>query len=141
MQSRNGKIKQFYNSISKTDYEHFLFPEWNKQEGLHCPLVVEGAKGKSVYRFNRCAELSRNVLNNVSGSNSLKGVFGLIPKKPNRVDITFFASRSSVEQYLLNVKCKQFFHGVIVSENDYELTNSDMVYKLATPTQFLIFVG
>lgn len=36
-----------------------------------------------------------------------------------------------------NVKGKTNFpwRTVIVAENDYELTNSDMVYKLATPSQ------
>jgi alpha-glucosidase len=77
-------------------------------------------------------------LNNNNGSNSLKGVFSTYPKEMKKgggaMHHELVISR---EKYIAKCNGKTVFpwRVVAVAANDYELANSDMVYKLATPTQ------
>ena len=129
---------QFANSHENI-YEHFKLSEWNKQRLALSPLVVESAKGIKVCVLE--ADLLNYpgmYLNNSDGTNSLKGVFATYPKELKKGGGAMHHEIvQSREQYIAKCNAKTVFpwRVVAVAENDYELANSDLVYKLATPTQ------
>ena len=138
----NGKDssfeKQFANS-HESHYEHFNLSEWNKHRLAMSPMVVEAAKGKKVCILE--ADLLNYpgmYLNNNDGSNSLKGVFATYPKEMKKGGGAMHHELVQTrEKFIAKCAGKTAFpwRAVVVAANDYELANSDMVYKLATPTQ------
>ena len=103
------------------------------------PMVVEAAKGKKVCILE--ADLLNYpgmYLNNNDGSNSLKGVFATYPKEMKKGGGAMHHELVQTrEKFIAKCAGKTAFpwRAVVVAANDYELANSDMVYKLATPTQ------
>ena len=136
--NHNSFESQFANSHENL-YEHFKLSEWNKQRLALSPLVVESAKGIKVCVLE--ADLLNYpgmYLNNRDGSNSLKGVFAPYPKELKKGGGAMHHEIvQSREQYIAKCNAKTVFpwRVVAVAENDYELANSDLVYKLATATQ------
>lgn len=129
---------QFSNSFEQP-YSHNLLSEWNKKRLAINPLVVEGVKGKKV-----C--IAEADLMNYPGmflypgdkTNSLKGIFAPYPKDVeqgghNNLQMLV----KSRENYLAKFEGATNFpwRVVIVSGKDSELADSDMIYKLATPSQ------
>lgn len=129
---------QFANSHENT-YEHFKLSEWNKHRLGLSPLVVESVKGKKVCILE--ADLLNYpgmYLNNSDGSNSLKAVFSTYPKEMKKGGGAMHHELVQTrEKYIAKCNAKTVFpwRVVAVAANDYELANSDLVYKLATPTQ------
>lgn len=129
---------QFANSHENT-YEHFKLSEWNKHRLGLSPLVVESVKGKKVCILE--ADLLNYpgmYLNNSDGSNSLKAVFSTYPKEMKKGGGAMHHELVQTrEKYIAKCNAKNVFpwRVVAVAANDYELANSDLVYKLATPTQ------
>ena len=130
--------KQFYNSFENR-YEYISLSEWNSKRLAFSPLVVEGVHGKKVcIAESDVLNYPGMFLNNASGSNSLKGVFAPYPKETKQGGHNLLQDEvQSAESFIAKCNGSTVFpwRVIIVSENDYELTNSDMVYKLATPTQ------
>lgn len=129
---------QFSNSFEQP-YHNIALSAWNKKRLGISPLVVEGAKGKKV-----C--ITEADLMNYPGmflypaetANGLKGVFAPYPKDTrqgghNELQILV----DSRESFIAKSDGSTNFpwRAVIVAEKDSELADSDMVYKLATPSQ------
>ncbi|MDU1906030.1 MAG: glycoside hydrolase family 97 protein [Dysgonomonas sp.] len=129
---------QFSNSFEQP-YYYNLLSEWNKKRLGINPLVVEGVNGKKV-----C--IAEADLMNYPGmflypgdkGNSLKGIFAPYPKNVeqgghNNLQMLV----RSRENYIAKFDGATSFPWriIIVSENDADLADSDMVYKLATPAQ------
>jgi alpha-glucosidase len=129
---------QFSNSFEQP-YHNIALSAWNKKRLGISPLVVEGAKGKKV-----C--ITEADLMNYPGmflypgetENGLKGVFAPYPKDTrqgghNELQILV----DSRESYIAKSEGPANFpwRVVIIAEKDSELADSDMVYKLATPSQ------
>jgi len=130
--------KQFFNSFENT-YQHISLSEWNKKCIAFSPLVVESKSGKKICLVESdLLNYPGMYLHNGNGSNSLTGVFAPYPKVLKQGGHNLLQEKvESQEQYIAKCEGKTSFpwRSVIVSENDFELTNSDMVYKLATPSQ------
>ena len=138
----NGRDTSFENQFANSHeniYEHFKLSDWNKHRLGLSPLVVENVKGKKVCILE--ADLLNYpgmYLNNSDGSNSLKAVFSTYPKVMKKgggaMHHELVLAR---ENYIAKCSAKTVFpwRVVAVAANDYELANSDLVYKLATPTQ------
>lgn len=129
---------QFYNSFENI-YSHVKLSEWEKNRLAFLPLVVEGANGKKVCIVE--ADLLNYpgmYLYNNKGGNSLSGVFAPFPKDIKQGGHNLLQGEvQSREPYIAKLDGATNFpwRAVIVTEKDSELANSDMVYKLATPTQ------
>ncbi|MBP1676156.1 MAG: Retaining alpha-galactosidase precursor [Bacteroidetes bacterium] len=130
--------KQFYNSFENT-YQHILLSEYNPARIAFTPLVVEGVKGKKVcIAESDLLSYPGMFLCNDNASNSLKGVFAPYPKTTRAGGHNLLQDEvMSGESFIAKCAGKTSFpwRSVIVAENAYELANSDMVYKLATPSQ------
>jgi len=130
--------EQFHNSFENT-YEYINLSEWDASRLAFLPLLVEGVNGKKIcITESDLLNYPGMYLNNPDGSNRLKGVFAPYPKKlvrstGNQLQMQVTERESYIARY--NEPVNFPWRVMVISENDSELTDSDMVYKLATPAQ------
>lgn len=129
---------QFSNSFEQP-YHNIALSAWNKKRLGISPLVVEGAKGKKVCITEAdLMDYPGMFLYPAETANGLEGVFAPYPKDTrqgghNELQIlvdsreSFIAKSDGLTNFPWRV--------IIVAEKDSELADSDMVYKLATPSQ------
>jgi len=134
---KNKFDDQFYSAFQNI-YEYTSLTQWNKDRIAFLPLVVEGANGKKVCITE--ADLINYpglYLHNENNSTSLKSVFAPYPKKIVQEVRGLKGVVREREAYIAKMNPSDQFpwRVVVVSENDYELANSDIVYKLATPSK------
>lgn len=140
--NRNGAKdtfqKQFYNSFENT-YQHISLTDWNNERLAFLPLVVEGPAGKKICITEADLHSYPGLyLSNQNSSNSLTGVFAPYPKEIRQGGHNNLQGEvQSAESFIAKCEGQTTFpwRVLIVSENDYELTNSDMVYRLASPNR------
>lgn len=133
---RNSLEEQFYNSFENT-YQHINLSQWDKKRLAFSPLVAEGVNGKKI------AIVESDLINypgmylyNGDASNSLKGVFAPYPKEIKQGGHNMLQGEvQSRENYIARYEKGVSFpwRALIISENDFQLADNDMVYKLATP--------
>lgn len=130
--------KQFYNSFENT-YQHINISQWDKKRLAFLPLVVEAPKGKKICITE--ADLTSYpgmYLYNSDGSNNLTGIFAPYPKEIKQGGHNMLQGEvQSQEPYIAKCNGATNFpwRTLIVSENDHDLADNDMVYKLATPNK------
>ena len=130
--------QQFYNSFENT-YNHIDLKNANPQKLGFLPLVVEGKNGKKICITE--ADLLNYpgmYLYNPDGGNSLTAMFAPYPKEIRQGGHNMLQGEvQSAENFIARCEGKTTFpwRTVIIAENDYELTDNDMVYKLATTNQ------
>lgn len=128
--------RQFMNSFENT-YSHISLSEWNRDRLAFLPLVVEAADGKKLcITESDLLDYPGMYLYNGDGDSSLEGVFAPYPaeEKQGGHNMLQMVVQSRKEHIAEFEKGTAFpWRTVIVSENDWELTESDMVYRLATP--------
>ncbi|MBB4037391.1 alpha-glucosidase [Dysgonomonas hofstadii] len=134
---KNKFDDQFYSSFQNI-YEHVLLSQWNKDRVSFLPLVVEGANGKKICITE--ADLLNYpglYLHNKDNSTTLKGVFPAYPKKIVQEVRGLKGVVRDRESYIARMNPSDQFpwRVIIVSENDYELADSDIIYKLASPSK------
>lgn len=132
---RNSLEEQFYNSFENT-YQHINLSQWDKKRLAFSPLVAEGVNGKKI------AIVESDLINypgmylyNGDASNSLKGVFAPYPKEIKQGGHNMLQGEvQSRENYIARYEKGVSFpwRALIISENDFQLADNDMVYKLAT---------
>lgn len=128
---------QFFNSFENV-YVYNKLSQWDAKRLAFTPVLTEGAKGKKV------AILEADLLNypgmylqNTDSSNTLKGVFAPYPKTIEQGGHNMLQGVvKSRESYLASYEGATHFpwRALLVSENDKDLLDNDMVYKLATPS-------
>lgn len=132
----NSFEEQFFNSFENL-YTHANLSDWDKQKYTFMPLLIEAANGKKICVTE--ADLINYpgmYLYNGDGSNSLKGVFAPYPKEVkqgghNELQMLVTSRENYIAAY---DKGTEFpWRAVIITENDHELADNDMVYRLATP--------
>ena len=130
--------KQFYNSFENT-YQHINISQWDKKRLAFLPLVVEGVNGKKVcITESDLTNYPGMYLYNGNGSTSLSGVFAPYPKEIRQGGHNMLQGEvQSAEPYIARYNGATNFPWriIIISENDQELADNDMVYKLATPNK------
>lgn len=130
--------KQFYNSFENT-YQHLNISQWDKKRLAFLPLVVEGVNGKKVCITEAdLISYPGMYLYNGNGSNTLTGVFAPYPKEIKQGGHNMLQGEvQSREPYIAKANGSTSFpwRAIVVSENDRELADNDMVYKLATPNK------
>lgn len=128
--------EQFFTSFENT-YEHINLSEWKKNKLAFLPLVVEAVNGKKVCIAEADLIDYPGMFLYSEGGKSLKGVFAPYPKEIEQGGHNMLQGKIlSRENYL--AKCgsgtvKFPWRAFIVSENDSELADSDMIFKLASP--------
>lgn len=138
-ENQNGSFeKQFYNSFENA-YTYNELSKWDSRRLAFLPLVVEAANGKKV-----CI-LEADLLNypgmylyNGNASNTLTGVFAPYPKEIKQGGHNMLQGEVQLrEPFIAKFDGATNFpwRALVISENDSELTNNDMVYKLSTPAQ------
>ncbi|MDH6310445.1 alpha-glucosidase [Dysgonomonas sp. PFB1-18] len=134
-----GTLESQYMNSFEQPYHHISLSEWNKKRLGISPLVVEGVNGKKVCIAE--ADLINYpgmFLYPADGTASLKGIFAPYPKDIQQGGHNMLQGLvKSRESYIAKFDGATSFPWriVVVSANDAELADSDMVYKLATPAQ------
>lgn len=137
----NSLEDQYFNSFENI-YQYLPLSEWDKKRLAFSPLVVDVANGKKVCIAE--ADLINYpgmFLYSGDNGNSLKGVFAPYPKVVEQGGYNLLQGIiKEREAFIAKYDKGTYFPWrlVIVAENDYELADNDMVYKLATaPNQFI----
>ena len=132
----SGFDRQFYNSFENT-YEHIGLSEWDSRRLAFLPLVVEAADGKKICITEAdLLDYPGMYLHNADGSGTLKGVFAGVPDRVEQGGHNMLQGEvKSRKPYIAECEPGEVFpwRVVIVSEEDRELLDNDMVYKLAAP--------
>lgn len=119
-------------------YTYCKLSEWDTQRLAFAPLLVESVNGKKVVITE--ADLINYpgmYLYNKNKNRMLKGLFASYPdlteQNKDNIREELVLSRKN---YIAQCKGKTLFPWrlIIVSETDKDLTDNDMVYKLATPS-------
>lgn len=134
-----GSLESQYMNSFEQPYHNIALSEWNKKRLGISPLVVEGTKGKKVCIVE--ADLMNYpgmFLYPTDAANGLKGIFAPYPKDVEQGGHNMLQQLiKSRESYIAKYDGATSFpwRAVIVAENDSQLADNDMVYKLATPAQ------
>lgn len=134
----DGVTDPFYSAFQST-YVHIPLSEWKKGEIAFAPVLVECANNKKVCITE--ADLLNYpgmYLHNKEGNTSLEGIFAAYPKVIKQEVRGLKGVVKERESYIAKHEGATNFpwRVIAVSENDFELVNNDMIYKLATPAQF-----
>ncbi|CCZ82555.1 glycoside hydrolase family 97 protein [Odoribacter laneus] len=129
---------QFFNSFEST-YTHDKISALDKERLMFLPLVVDVKKGKKVLLTEADLESYPGMyLNTAQGNHSFTGVFAPYPKTTVQGGHNMLQRLVTArEPYIARIPGKQDlpWRVVIISTADKQLTNSDMVYKLASPSR------
>lgn len=129
---------QFFNSFENT-YTHQPLSALDKGRLMFLPLVVEIENGKKVLLTEADLEGYPGMyLNTASGNHSLKGVFAPYPKTTQQGGHNMLQRLvTSREPFIAKVNGKRDFpwRVAVISTKDVQLTASDMVYRLASPSR------
>jgi len=137
---KNEKFEdQFFGNFQNT-YDYIKLSEWDKEKIAFLPIVTEGVNGKRIcITESDLLNYPGMFLHNADKSTTLKGIYAPYPKDVvqgghNKLQ----GIVNSREEYIAKAEGKTDFPWriIIVAENDTELLNNDMVYKLAKPAQF-----
>lgn len=129
--------QQFTNSFENT-YKYFPLTEWSNNRLAFLPLVADITNGKKVCITESDLLNYPGMFLHGNGKNSLKGVFAGYPQNVVQGGHNMLQGMVKSREAFI-AKCDGVtnfpWRIIIVSENDAELANSDMVYRLATPTK------
>jgi alpha-glucosidase len=130
--------EQFWNSFENT-YTTTKLSELDKKRLIFLPLIVEVANGKKVCITEAdLEEYPGMYLANATGSQKLTGVFAPYPKKVEQGghnQLQWLVTER--ESFIAKVKGSRTFpwRAMIISTQDKDLADNDMVYKLASPSR------
>lgn len=131
----NETEDQFHSSFQNM-YHPVKLTEWDKSRLAFLPVLSEGAKGKKICITE--ADLMNYpgmYLNRTDDNKGLEGIFAAYPKEVSVEVKGLKGVVKSREDYIAKVEGKTLFpwRVMVISEEDKELLDNDMVYKLATP--------
>lgn len=132
---------QYFNSFENT-YTFAPLSQWNKDRIAFLPLMVDGPNGKKiVIAESDLTDYPGMYLYNGHSETALQGRFAPYPKEVkqgghNNLQMLV----QSREEYIAKCDGPQEFPWriVSVSENDIQMANNDMVYRLADPADSTI---
>ncbi|KAA6314081.1 alpha-glucosidase, partial [termite gut metagenome] len=129
---------QFMNSFENT-YITDRLSQLNKGRLIFLPLVVEMDGGKKVCITEADLESYPGLyLTNAQGNSSLSGVLAPYPKKAEQGGHNMLQMQvTEREAYIAKVNAPRTFpwRVAIITAADKELADSDMIYKLASPSR------
>ena len=129
---------QFHNSFENT-YTTGKISELNKERLMFLPLVADVDNGKKLLITEVDLESYPGLyLTSAQGTNTLSGVFAAYPKASEQGGHNMLQFRvTEREEYMAKVEGPRTFpwRAAIISTEDKELADSDMTYKLASPSR------
>ena len=136
-QNDEGALEeQFHNSFENT-YKHESIADWDKTHLAFLPLMVEAENGvKLCISESDLLSYPGMFLYNGDGSRTLTGRF---PKYPTKRGIgdgdgrNFYVESTADYIARCNAGCSFPWRVVAISRHDWEMTDNDMIYRLATP--------
>ncbi|WP_294552480.1 glycoside hydrolase family 97 protein [uncultured Bacteroides sp.] len=142
---KSGSFEEQYFNTFENTYEYKPVNEWKSGQLAFLPLLVEADKGKKICITEADLESYPGMyLLNSKGNCVLQSMFAPYPKRTaqgSHDKSTTVGGHNKVvlerEPYIAKCKGGQVFpwRVVIVSEEDKELVDNDMVYKLAEPSR------
>ncbi|MFA7636135.1 MAG: glycoside hydrolase family 97 protein [Monoglobales bacterium] len=137
-QNTQSLTAQFFNSFENT-YAYLKLSDWDKSRLAFTPLLVERPNGKKVCLAEAdLLDYPGMYLYNGDGNTALKGVFATYPKDMeqgghNNLQMLVKSREDYIAKFEKGIAFP--WRAVIVVENDAELADNDMVYKLAAPAE------
>lgn len=135
---KDGSIEsQFYSAFQNT-YTHLNVSEWDNKRISYAPIVIEANNGKKLCITEAdLMDYPGMYLWNSDNSLSIKGVFATYPKAEKIAVRGLSGEVTERESFIAKVDGPTAFpwRTIIVAEEDHELANSDMVYKLASASK------
>lgn len=119
-------------------YQHIKLSRFVKDTVAFAPVLVELANGKKVVITEADLEDYPGMFLQGGTGNNLHGVFApfVLETKPNTYNSAQVLVRKRADYIAKTTGKREFpWRVVIISENDKDLLNSDMVYKLASPSR------
>lgn len=127
---------QFYNSF-ENQYSYTPLSAWNKDRYAFLPLMVDGPDGKKVVITEAdLLDYPGMYLYNGDADSVLEGVFAPYPKEVKQGGHNNLQMEvQSREPYIATFEGAAEFpwRVVALSENDVQMADNDMVYRLASP--------
>lgn len=133
----DGKENQYHSSFQNT-YQHVTLSQWDKSRLIFLPTLIEGKNNKKICITE--ADLLNYPGMFLKADSCNKGFYGHFAAYPKDTSVEVRGLKEVVksrEAYIAKIEGKTSFpwRVIIVSEKDTELLCSDLVYKLATPSQ------
>ena len=133
---KDGTVSKYWNSFENT-YEYIPVSAWGKDELAFLPVMVDGPKGKKIVITE--ADLMNYpgmYLVNKDSDKNLEVEFAPYPKEMkqgghNELQMLVTQTEGYLAKY--DAACSFPWRIVTVSENDAQMADNDMVWKLATP--------
>lgn len=138
-QEKKTTIEEQFNNSFENTYTHSLLSKLDPGRLAFMPLVVAIGNGKKVAITEAELESYPGMyLINKTGNNSLSGVFPAYPKRVEQGghnQLQMFVKER--EDYIAKAKGTRNFpwRAMVISTDDKQLADSDMVYKLASPSR------
>lgn len=131
----DGEECQFYSAFQNV-YRHVNLADWDKSRLSFLPVLSEGENGTKICITE--ADLMNYPGMYLQVSKDDKGFEGVFAPYPKDISIEVRGLKGVVksrESYIAKVAGKTSFpwRVIVIAQEDKELLNSDMVYKLATP--------
>ncbi len=133
---KDGKVSKYWNSFENT-YEYIPVSAWGKDELAFLPVMVDGPKGKKIVITE--ADLMNYpgmYLVNKDSDKNLEVEFAPYPKEMqqgghNELQMVVTKTEDYIAKY--DGACSFPWRIVTVSEDDAQMADNDMVWKLASP--------
>lgn len=131
-------VENQYHSSFQNVYRHVNLSDWDKSRLAFLPVLSEGKNGKKLCITE--ADLLNYpgmFVNRTADNKGLEGIFAAYPKDISVEVKGLKGVVKSREPYIAKVEGKTAFpwRVMVISKNDSELLDNDMVYKLATPAK------
>jgi len=119
-------------------YQHIKLSQFVKDSVAFAPVLVELANGKKAVITEVDLEDYPGMFLQAGTGNNLHGVYApfVTETRPNSANAAQVLVRKRADYIAKTMGTRSFpWRVVVVSENDKDLMNSDMVYKLASPSR------
>ena len=133
---RDDFSRQFFNSFENT-YSHIALSEWDRDRLCFLPMVVEAPQGKKLCITEAdLLDYPGMYLHNGDGGTVLHGEFAPFPDEVeqgghNMLQMVVRSRKDYIAEFETGTAFP--WRTVIVTVNDGQLADNDMVYRLATP--------
>lgn len=119
-------------------YQHIKLSQFIKDTVAFAPVLVELANGKKAVIMEADLEDYPGMFLQAGSGNNLHGVYApfVTETKPNSANAAQVLVRKRADYIAKTMGTRSFpWRVVVISESDKDLMNSDMVYKLASPSR------
>lgn len=126
---------QFYSAFQNL-YVHIPVSQWDKKRLAFAPVLIDGANNKKICVTEAdLMDYPGMYLSNFDGSTTIKGVFPPYPKTVVQAVRGLKGEVKERESYIAKLQGNASlpWRALIIAEQDKELLDNDLIYKLATP--------